>query len=1455
MKNKSLTKRIVAALLAFTVIFGATAPLTSVNAEAAGRKTVDAHIQAESVRMLPKAKLPIATVGAIFKGITLAVKGVGAIKYATENHKYQSSESWVNLAFSYFSGNAHKLPIDNLRDAMVSSFEMTNASIKELEDQIITLQGDIAKLSSDLDKLSDTVVANDLKARLDDFYTNFFYPSYSALIEAYDAVGNALEDENVNEATLRAKLDDLYMKANEMKKLDSYITGKAFFDDKGILDIYYEYTLLANGISADGSDTYYNAVSTVQDFAMKLYAASALQKLCTSYASSYQLHYYHEHYEEMVAAGGFVGYVVEGSSNLSTNKLTEYEIKKNISSSASEVNANSGKIAKILARIYLLDAYVGYIEDGAAYYAPVNSSKLNVYAGATYNLFSIASELEEIFEYDLTFVSDNDAVSISPNGSFTIDESVKNSFKIAYVYGEGMLGTPITVYEITFTPATRVFSGGYGSESSPYLISSAEQYKSFASNTAYHTSGVYTSLISDLTLSDEFNTVSEYNGIFDGANHTISGISRSSALFSTNNGTVKNLTVNSATINLKEPGSWIVGAVADINTGKIINCHLKNSTVKAYCHNYKNSSTAYTSFTATVGGIVGSNSGTVEYCSVTSSCNIRGEASTKEMFDNGKVFSSDDMTIKAGINIGGIAGDSSGIISNCYVGDSTISSKTYAKYYKWVLLWEHTYNRVKVNVKYGNIVGSNSGENSSNLYYNVTNSSHDVQKIAAEKTDNGFVTGTPSEGVHGTQTSASSPSSYLTSISVKSSLLQTKYLEGDVFNFAGLELVDNMGNPIYGFKIDGFSSNAPGERKIKLGYKGVESEVTVNIGCEHKHIRVDEKVNPTCISDGWEAGVYCLTCEQYVDGHGALPKSNEYCKDENRDHNCDICGATISECTDSTDHLCDICGKTVSTCTDANKDHLCDTCSVKLSDCKDENGDHKCDTCEDTVSECTDSTDHICDICGKMVSICADTNRDHLCDTCGEKLSECADDNKDHLCDTCSVKLSDCKDENGDHKCDTCEDTVSECTDSTDHICDICGKMVSICADTNRDHLCDTCGEKLSECADDNKDHLCDTCSVKLSDCKDENSDYYCDVCEKHLCNCVDENRDHICDICGIKLSDCSSNDGDYLCDVCLKNLCMCIDKNNDHKCDTCTVTISECSDSADHLCDVCGEKISECFDVDNNYRCDICNKKVCDCADLNKDHFCDNCKDKLTECFDNDDHRCDICNMVVSQHYDFDNHNCDICNMHLTNHSDMDKNHFCDVCLVSMGTHEAGVGKHICDYCGVKVTACLDENDDHLCDVCNDRISQHIDSDDHRCDVCDAKVSVHSDEDKNHKCDVCSASMGVHEVASGKHICDYCGVKIEECFDADANHVCDVCYSTVGKHQSLEGSHSCFYCGGKVSDCADTDRDRLCDVCGAEISGSLSTSTVVAITAASTAGCGGLGFGLWSLLKRRRLR
>ena len=87
----------------------------------------------------------------------------------------------------------------------------------------------------------------------------------------------------------------------------------------------------------------------------------------------------------------------------------------------------------------------------------------------------------------------------------------------------------------------------------------------------------------------------------------------------------------------------------------------------------------------------------------------------------------------------------------------------------------------------------------------------------------------------------------------------------------------------------------------------------------------------------------------------------------------------------------------------------------------DENKDHKCDSCGDTVSECAAAEgSHNCSTCGKPLSECAAAEGSHDCAICGKPLSEHAAAEGSHDCLICGQPVSDCVDADGDYSCDVC---------------------------------------------------------------------------------------------------------------------------------------------------------------------------------------------------------------------------------------------------------------------------------------------------------------------------------------------------------------------------------------------------------------------------------------------------
>ena len=170
-----------------------------------------------------------------------------------------------------------------------------------------------------------------------------------------------------------------------------------------------------------------------------------------------------------------------------------------------------------------------------------------------------------------------------------------------------------------------------------------------------------------------------FSGVLNGNGYTISNLkcnessSRKVGLISENSGTIKNLTV--ATVTIK--GSAVVGAICGNNaTGALIeNCHASGNIT---------STDTNASIAGTVGGIAGSNYGTISRCSAKTSNKgykwtggITGKnfGSTTESFfiggvnnnvSNSELKSYYDNNIGMYQNIGGIAGGNTGTIKNSY---------------------------------------------------------------------------------------------------------------------------------------------------------------------------------------------------------------------------------------------------------------------------------------------------------------------------------------------------------------------------------------------------------------------------------------------------------------------------------------------------------------------------------------------------------------------------------------------------------------------------------------------------------------------------------------------------------------------------------------------------------------------------------------------------------------------
>lgn len=163
-----------------------------------------------------------------------------------------------------------------------------------------------------------------------------------------------------------------------------------------------------------------------------------------------------------------------------------------------------------------------------------------------------------------------------------------------------------------------------------------------------------------------------FKGILDGKNYRIKGIyingGEYKALFNYNSGTIQNLILDDGYIN----ATHFIAGIAAVNnvSGKIINCINQIEIHASYI----------------VGGIVGRNSGIIENCENreylaigSAGGGIAGEnregAIVKRCFNKNEMLLSDN-------TIGGIVGSNSGTVEECYNLGNILASTSYARYSK-----------------------------------------------------------------------------------------------------------------------------------------------------------------------------------------------------------------------------------------------------------------------------------------------------------------------------------------------------------------------------------------------------------------------------------------------------------------------------------------------------------------------------------------------------------------------------------------------------------------------------------------------------------------------------------------------------------------------------------------------------------------------------------------------------
>lgn len=195
------------------------------------------------------------------------------------------------------------------------------------------------------------------------------------------------------------------------------------------------------------------------------------------------------------------------------------------------------------------------------------------------------------------------------------------------------------------------FASGKGTEADPFIIKTITHLDNIRK---YPSS--YFALANDITFKPENEAFVAgwkpfaFKGYLDGKGYKITGIRitvsntleyqwRDPGLFSSNDGTIKNITVEDMRISVSNMGDEYGGFICAVNNGEILNCHSKSCTISLQ--------NIYHFF----GGIAGNNSGSINNCSSNNTFNWGSN----------------------GGRIGGIAANNTGAITGC-TNNSTITN-------------------------------------------------------------------------------------------------------------------------------------------------------------------------------------------------------------------------------------------------------------------------------------------------------------------------------------------------------------------------------------------------------------------------------------------------------------------------------------------------------------------------------------------------------------------------------------------------------------------------------------------------------------------------------------------------------------------------------------------------------------------------------------------------------------
>jgi len=752
------------------------------------------------------------------------------------------------------------------------------------DDYMNTVKKLRGELLSEFDKVNDNIsaVTDKLNNIANEEYINNFLLLYNGgyvnlaknLLTEYQNLSKGFEEGFSTAKEIKTAYDQLY---NAAEKLESHLS---YF--------------LVTGVLSDGKMTtiqelLYNAFGEGSfEYARSLYETYMLSQYLMQLCSIYQLNY--------CAQTNTASYSVTGGRSFFANSIPTAML---------DSNAKFEIVTERLASFFTQSAKSLNVNvSGTGIYTVIPiSDTVEVTKNDVIHLPVFPAAAGMLFQSEkLCYeVSDASAATVTKDGRVTVKAS-SGSFSVKVSYGSPSDNN--TCYTLKFTVKPYAFSGGLGTEVHPYLITTADQFKSVFSSSTYNSKHFF--LGSDLDLDGAtVSTLSNFYGVLDGNGHRVYDFNAVN-LINENNGTIKNLTLghpeNSTSISktYNEPSAettYVIGTLASINNGTVTNCVMENVTLTVTGKESNNDKT----YTVFLGGLVGYNKGTVSNCIVKSS-DISLSITPVEK-------SGDDISVGAGaiaaINYEGTIESSvvryTNLSASAYVWGKGWSNKSVPTAYGGGIA-SGNYGTIKHCATYGgSCTVSASGE------ANVTDASQIEGSITA--INGGTLQYCYGTGNFADRISDGIATEHCSSFSSVSAMSQSLSVNGPLYeNASGLPLPDFItgtyvacAQSCYGilgengfntdtlsfvlkmqsgkeistshFRLASADNSSIGEKSITV-YYGSESSAnhTVNVPCPHKNTSIRPERMATCYTDGYTEGEFCNDCQSWISGNIPRPK-------------------------------------------------------------------------------------------------------------------------------------------------------------------------------------------------------------------------------------------------------------------------------------------------------------------------------------------------------------------------------------------------------------------------------------------------------------------------------------------------------------------------------------------------------------------------------------------------------